>query len=133
MHVIKAIPSGEAVRSMGSRSGSAPCDERSRARQDNANLGVPAGLAIDLYKPRMLLDDDVVSDGQTKASTLSGGLCGEEGIEHLFPDLGRNAASVITNPDLYVVAKILGCSNQHRLMFVPCRLRLPLRRRVKAV
>jgi len=55
-----AIPSGEAVRSMGS--GSSPRDEGSRARQNNAYLGVLAGLAIDLYKPRMLLDDDVVSN-----------------------------------------------------------------------
>jgi hypothetical protein len=37
-------------------------NEGSRARQDNAYLGVFTGLAIDLYKPRMLLHDNVVSN-----------------------------------------------------------------------
>ena len=55
----------------------------------------------------MLLDDDVVSDGQAKASALSGGFCREEGIEHLFLYFRRNADAVIANPDLDFVAKVL--------------------------
>jgi hypothetical protein len=31
----------------------------------------------------MLLHDDVVGDGEAKASALSGGFCREKGIEHL--------------------------------------------------
>src|SRR6201981_1257776 len=56
-----------------------------RTRQNNSYFGELAGLRIDLYRPRMLLHDDVVSDGQAKAGALSSGLCREEGIEHLIP------------------------------------------------
>ena len=55
----------------------------------------------------MLLDDDVVSDGEAKASTLSGGFGREEGIEHLFLYVRRNAGAVVANPDLYAVAEVL--------------------------
>ena len=54
----------------------------------------------------MLLHDDVVSDGQAKASALASGLCREEGIEHLFPYVGRNAHAVVANPDLNFVAEV---------------------------
>jgi hypothetical protein len=75
-----AIPSGEATRSTGL--GSSPSDESSRARQDNADLGVLAGLAVDLYRSGMLLDNNVVSYRQAKASSLSGWFGREEGVEH---------------------------------------------------
>ena len=55
----------------------------------------------------MLLHDDVVSDGQAKASAFPGRLGREEGIEHLFPDLGRNARAGVANPDLNFVAEVL--------------------------
>ena len=55
----------------------------------------------------MLLDDDVVSDGQAKASTLASRFCCEEGIEHLFPYFGRNARAVVAYPDFNFVAKVL--------------------------
>jgi hypothetical protein len=45
----------------------------------------------------MLLHDDVVSDGQAKASALSGGFSRREGIDHIFPDFGRNAGAVVAN------------------------------------
>ena len=81
--------------------------KRRCARQNDSDLGELAGLRIDLYRPGMLLHDDVVSDGQAKASALSSGLCREEGIEHLFLYLGRNADAVIANSDLNFVAKVL--------------------------
>jgi hypothetical protein len=37
--------------------------ESSNARQDNADLGELAGLRIDLYRPAVLLDDNVVTNG----------------------------------------------------------------------
>jgi hypothetical protein len=76
-------------------------------RQNNADLGVLFGLAIDPYRPRMLFDDDVVADGQAKASALSGWFGREEGIEHLLLYVRRNAGAVVANPDLYAVAKVL--------------------------
>jgi hypothetical protein len=53
-----------------------------------------------------LLHDDVVSDGQAKAGALSSGFCREEGIEHLFPYLGRNAGAVVANPNLNFIAEV---------------------------
>src|SRR5262249_35925680 len=81
-------------------------DERGRARKNNLDFGVLAGLRIDLYRPRMFLHDDVVSDGQAKASALSSRFCREEGIEHLFPYLGWNAGAVFTYSDLNFLPKV---------------------------
>ena len=81
--------------------------KRCFARKNNPDFGELAGPRIDLYRPRMLLHDDVVSDGQAKASALASRFCCEEGIEHLFPDLGRNARAVVANPDLNFVAEVL--------------------------
>src|SRR5215831_17148993 len=81
-------------------------NERSRARQYNPDFGELAGLRIDLYRPRMLLDNDVVSDRQAKAGTFPGRFCREEGIEHLFPRFGRNARAVVANPDFNFVAEV---------------------------
>ena len=45
--------------------------ERRFARKNNPDFGELARLRIDLYGPRMLLHDDVVSDGQAEASALA--------------------------------------------------------------
>ena len=60
-------------------------------------LGKFTGLSIDLDRPAMLLDDDVVTDRQAKTGAFPGRFGGEERIEHLFLHLGRNAGAVITN------------------------------------
>ena len=54
--------------------------ERSFARKNDLDFSELAGLRIDLDRPRMLLHDDVVSDGQAEASTLASRLCCEEGV-----------------------------------------------------
>ena len=77
------------------------------ARQNNSDLSELAGLGIDLDRPGMLFDDDVVSDGQTKAGALSSRFCSEERIEHLFPYFGRNARAVVTYSDLNFVTEVL--------------------------
>src|SRR5262249_52289728 len=76
------------------------------ARKNNPDFGVFAGLRIDLDRPRMLLHDDVVSDGEAKTCALSSRFCREEGIEHLLLYLRRNADAVIANPDLNFVPKV---------------------------
>src|SRR6516164_3533717 len=81
----------------------------------------------------MLLHDDVVSDGQAKASTLAGRFCCEEGIEHLFSDLGRNAGAVVAYSDLNFVAKVLCRRRQGRLIRLAIALSFALGRRIKAV
>ena len=54
----------------------------------------------------MLFDDDVMADRETKPCSLTGRLGREERIEYLFPDVGRNAGAVVTNPDLYAVTEV---------------------------
>ena len=66
----------------------------------------------------MLLHDDVVSDGQAKASALSSRFCCEKWIEHLFPNLGRNTCAVIANSDLNFVTEVLCRRPKGRLMSI---------------
>src|SRR5262249_8395954 len=75
-------------------------EEGGCARKNNPDFGELAGLRIDLYRPRMLLHDDVVSDGQAKASALASRFCCEERIEHLILNLRWNAGAVVANPNL---------------------------------
>src|SRR5262249_57658414 len=79
----------------------------------------------------MLLDDDVGSDGKPEARLLCGGFCREEWIEHLLLHVRRNTAAVVADPNLNVIAEILGCGSKNRLVVV--RLRFALRRCVKAI
>src|SRR6516162_4793926 len=81
----------------------------------------------------MLLHDDVVSDGQAKASALASGFCCEERIEHLFPYFGRNARAVIANRDLYAIAEVLRRSDKSRLIATATVLLFALGRRIKAI
>ena len=55
----------------------------------------------------MLLDDDVMADGKAKASALSSWFGSEEGVEHLFLHVRRDAGAVIANPDLNSITEIL--------------------------
>ena len=82
-------------------------DKRRCAWQNNSDLRELAGKGIDLNRASMLLDDDVVTNGQAKASALSGWLGCEERVEHLIPDFGRNAGTVVANCELNFVAKVL--------------------------
>jgi hypothetical protein len=77
------------------------------SRQNNSDFGELAGLRIDLYRSRMLLHDDVVTNGQAKSGALSGWFGREEGIEHFLLYLERNAGAIIPNYDLYAVAEVL--------------------------
>src|SRR5262245_26717554 len=105
------MPVGDAgsvfLQTLDSRPSARFSDECPSAGKHNSDLGVLAGLGVDLYRTLMLLDDDVVSDGQAKAGTLTRRFCREEGIEHLLLYLGRNAGAVIANSDLNFVAKVL--------------------------
>src|SRR5262249_45652554 len=97
------------------------------------DLGVLTGLRGDLDRSRMLLHDDVVSDGQPEASALSSGFCCEEGIENLLPHLTWNAVAVVANPDLNFVAKVLCHRHYGWLIAIAAVLLFALGRRVEAV
>ena len=58
---------------------------------------------MNLNRPGMLLDENVVADGEPNAGSLTGRLGGEEGIKHLFPNLRRTAGAVVANPNLHFV------------------------------
>src|SRR6516225_93903 len=83
--------------------------------------------------PRVLLHNDVVSDGQTKAGALSSRFCCEERIEHPVPDLGRNAGAVVANPYLHAVAEVLGRGREGGLISLAVILLFALGRCIEAV
>ena len=81
----------------------------------------------------MLLDDDVVTNGQAKPRPFSGGLGRKERIEQLLLHLGRNAGAVVADPDFDAVAEVLGRGSKRGLVVASIRFRFALRRRVEAV
>ena len=81
----------------------------------------------------MLLDDDVVADGQAKPRALADGLGREERIEHLVLYLGRNAGAVVADPDFDAVAQVLGRGSKSGLVIAAICFRFALRRRIEAI
>ena len=51
-----------------------------RARQDDPDFRELTGLRLDLDRAAMLLNDDVVTDGQAKPSTFAPGLVVKNGL-----------------------------------------------------
>ena len=117
----------------GSRPSSRFGKEHSRPRQSDFNFGELAGLGIDLNRPTMLLDNDVVTDGEPKPRALSGRFRREEWIEHLLLHFSRNAGAVVADPNFDPVTEILGRGSESGLVVASLRLRFALRRRVKTV
>ena len=54
------------------------------SRQYDPDFGEFARLRMDLNRAAMLLNDDVVADGQTETRAFPGRFGREEWIEHLF-------------------------------------------------
>src|SRR4029077_12420972 len=96
-------------------------------------LGELSGFGIDLYRPGMLLDDDVVTDREPKPRTFARWFGRKERIEHLVPDLRRNPNTIVTYPDLYAVAEAFGRSRDGGLKAIAALLSLALGCRVEAV
>jgi hypothetical protein len=78
-----------------------------RSWQNDSEFSELTGLRIDRYRPAVLLDDDVVTDGQAKPSSFTGWLRRKERAEQLLLHLRRNAGAVVANPDFDAVAQIL--------------------------
>ena len=81
----------------------------------------------------MLLDDDIVTDREAEAGALAGRLRREEGVEHLFLDLGRNAVAIVADRDLHSIAEVLCRCPNGRLKAIAVDLALSLRRGIKAI
>jgi hypothetical protein len=56
----------------------------------------------------MLLDNDVVTDGETEAGPFASGLRREEWIEYLFLHLKRHSSAIVADPDFHTVAEVPG-------------------------
>src|SRR5580704_14964146 len=104
-----------------------------RPRQNNPEFRELPGSSVDLYRPGVLLDDDVVTDRQAKARTLARRLGGKKRIEDLFPDFRRNANTIVTYPDLHTVAEALCHSRDGGLEPVAAFLFLTLGSRIEAI
>src|SRR5438105_2554103 len=61
------------------------------ARQADRELGELADPAVDRDCAAMPLSDDVVADREPKPGALASRLGGEERLEELVPDVGRDA------------------------------------------
>jgi hypothetical protein len=96
-------------------------DEHCGARQNNPDLCELARLCIDFDETGVLLDDDVVADGEAKASAFSSGFGREEGVEHLFFNIGLDASAVIANPDFHTIAKVFSRGSNGRLVVAAFR------------
>jgi len=81
----------------------------------------------------MLLDHNVVADGEAEAGAFSCGFRREERIEHLLLHLGRNAGAVVADPDFHLIAKAAGRGRQGWLIAIASGLGFPLGRGIKAI
>src|SRR6476661_6291461 len=103
------------------------------ARQNDLEFREVTRPRLDLYRPAMLLDDDVVTDGKTEPSSFPSRLGRKERVEQLFLNLRRNTGAVIAYPDFDLVTKVLGRRSQRRLVVASMSLRFALRCRIEAI
>src|SRR5215813_6064699 len=81
----------------------------------------------------MLLDNDVVTDGQPESGAFSSGFRGEERVEHLFFHVRRNAAAVVANCYLDTIAQVLGRGSQSWLVIAAIAFGSAFSRCIKAI
>src|SRR5512132_3217431 len=81
----------------------------------------------------MLLDDDIVTDGEPKPGTFSGRFRCEERVEHLFFHVRWNTAAVVPNLDFNTVPKTPCRSHKGWLITIATGLGCTLCCRIKAV
>src|SRR5262245_31177268 len=81
----------------------------------------------------MLLDNDVVTDGEPESSTFSSGFRGEERVEYLLFHFRRNAGAVVANCYFVTIAQILSCGSQSWLVIAAIAFGSPFSRCIKAI
>src|SRR5262245_31671210 len=81
----------------------------------------------------MLLDDDVVTDGEPKPGSFSGRLGCEERVEHLFFYFRWNTRAVVANPDFDTIAEASCRGHQGRFIAIAINLGSTPCCRIKAV
>ena len=81
----------------------------------------------------MLLDDDVVTNGQAQPSPFTGRLGREEWVEQLLLHLGWNAGAVVADADFDAVTEVLGRRSKRGLIIATIGFGFALRGCVEAV
>src|SRR5215469_4561585 len=81
----------------------------------------------------MLLDDDVVADGEAKSCALTGRFGCEERLEHLFFHFWRDTGAVVADSDFHTIAKVLGRGRESRLVVATVSLCYASGRSVEAI
>src|SRR5262245_56690856 len=81
----------------------------------------------------MLLDDDVVTDGEPKPGSFSGRLRGEERVEHLLLHVRWDTRAVIPDPDFHSIAKASGRGHKGWFIAIAISFGSTLCCRIKAV
>ena len=71
---------------------------------------------IDLYGPVMLLDDDVMTNGQAEPGPFTSRLCRKERVKQLLLHLRQNAGAVVAYPDFDAVTEVLGRGSKRWLI-----------------
>jgi hypothetical protein len=89
-------------------------------------------LSIDLDRSRVLLDDNVVTEGETKTCPFAGWLGGKEWIEYFLFYPGRNADAIVAYADLDAVTEASCRSSNGGLVTIP-HLRLLFHRRIDTI
>src|SRR6516165_1533226 len=81
----------------------------------------------------MLLGDDVPADREPETGPFSGWLGRKERLKQLFPDLGRNSATIVAHADFDRVSEIVCGYLQRRPVIGPGAVALSLVGGVEAV
>src|SRR5262245_25873195 len=81
----------------------------------------------------MLLDNDVVADGEAKTSAFSGRLGREERVEHLFLNVRRHAGAIVADSDFHTIAKVFGRGRESRLVVATIGFRSALGCSIEAI
>ena len=78
-----------------------------RGRMILISVNSPGSVSTSI-EPRVLLDDDIVADGEAESGAFSGRFGRKERIKHLVLNVRRNTCSVIPDRDFHPVAKVFG-------------------------
>src|SRR5215831_2089859 len=81
----------------------------------------------------MLLDDDIVTDGEPKSGAFSSGFRCEERVEHLFFHFRRNAGPVVANCYFDAIAQILSRGSKCWLVIAAIAFCSAFSRGIKAI
>ena len=91
------------------------------------------GCVSTSIEPAVLLDNDVVADGEAKTGAFSRRLGREERVEHLFFHVRRHTGAVVADSDFHTIAKVFGRGRESRLVVATIGLRSAPGRRIEAV